>query len=452
MLRIAEQQHPTEQNSYQTRGKAFFKNQSSTKMEIREDVVIVGGGIAGLATALALKRIGICSLVLERSHELRTTGAALTLFPNAWRALSALGVAHKISSLYPPLFKGYFTDVATGETRQVSLSRTEETDRSELGPKAVHRRILLEALSEELPADMIRFSAKLASIHTEAVNGETIAVLRLEDGTVIKAKAVIGCDGVHSVVAQWLGLSPPVDSGRSAVRGLSVYPQGHGYANEVQQYLAEAARAGVVPVSSTELYWFIAYEGEESSRDPELIKRLVMENKAKGFPQKFLDVVEHSELGSLTLDPLKLRLPWNLLLRSAHRANVTVAGDAMHPMTPDLGQGGCTALEDAVVLARSIGRLVRADGGLEWGRIGEALEAYVKERRWRVAGVIAGAYFMGRAQPGASGWVKKYFSWLTGFARNIFFRFGYTRILAVMNYDCGKLPIRPVEAASSKVD
>ena len=63
-------------------------------------MVVVGAGIAGLATAVALRRVGIKALVLERSDGLRATGAALTLFPNAWRALDALGVAHKLTPLY----------------------------------------------------------------------------------------------------------------------------------------------------------------------------------------------------------------------------------------------------------------------------------------------------------------------------------------------------------------
>ena len=66
-----------------------------------EDVVIVGAGIAGLAIAVALKRVGIKALVLERSDDLRTTGAALGLYPNAWLALDALGVSHKLTSIYP---------------------------------------------------------------------------------------------------------------------------------------------------------------------------------------------------------------------------------------------------------------------------------------------------------------------------------------------------------------
>ena len=69
-------------------------------MERYEDVVIVGVGIAGLATALGLKRVGVRALVLERSHELQAAGAAFTLAPSAWRALYALGVAHKLIPLY----------------------------------------------------------------------------------------------------------------------------------------------------------------------------------------------------------------------------------------------------------------------------------------------------------------------------------------------------------------
>jgi heterodisulfide reductase subunit A-like polyferredoxin len=65
-----------------------------------EEIVIVGGGIAGLATALALSRVGMSARVLERYPELRATGAALTLFPNAWFALRALGVDSKLTSVY----------------------------------------------------------------------------------------------------------------------------------------------------------------------------------------------------------------------------------------------------------------------------------------------------------------------------------------------------------------
>lgn len=70
-----------------------------------EEVVIVGAGIAGLAAAVALKTVGVRAVVLERWEELRATGAGLNLFPNAWIALDALGVSHKLTSLYSPSYK-----------------------------------------------------------------------------------------------------------------------------------------------------------------------------------------------------------------------------------------------------------------------------------------------------------------------------------------------------------
>nr|GMD94431.1 monooxygenase 2-like [Ipomoea batatas] len=65
-------------------------------MEMTVDIVIVGGGIAGLATSLGLHRLGLQSLVLESSESLRVTGFALTLWTNAWRALDALGIADSL--------------------------------------------------------------------------------------------------------------------------------------------------------------------------------------------------------------------------------------------------------------------------------------------------------------------------------------------------------------------
>jgi 2-polyprenyl-6-methoxyphenol hydroxylase-like FAD-dependent oxidoreductase len=70
-------------------------------------------------------------------------------------------------------------------------------------------------------------------------------------------QVLIGCDGVHSVVAQWLGMSEPASSGRSAVWGLSVFPDGHGLKKELRQFLSEGLRAGMVPISDTDVYWFL---------------------------------------------------------------------------------------------------------------------------------------------------------------------------------------------------
>ncbi|OVA03326.1 Monooxygenase [Macleaya cordata] len=400
-------------------------------MEImmKEEVVIVGGGVAGLATALALKKVGVRALVLERSNELRVKGAALTLFSNAWLALEALGVAHKLTSIYAP-YKGDAW-LATG-------------------PRAVHRRALLESLIEELPTDTIRYSSKLHSIettthkHHEAASSDVI--LHLEDGTSIQTKVLIGCDGVHSVVARWLGLKDVVHSGRYAVRGLGVFPEGHGLKHEVQQFVDKGRRFGIAPLTDKEVYWFMAYQplpnkdDEMASGDPKLIQKSVLESVAD-FPPVVLDVIQHSDTSSLTWAPLMFRYPWDLIFGHLSKGTITVAGDAMHPMTPDLGQGGCTALEDAVVLGRRIGNsFIRNRKMMSQEDLEREIEMYVKERRWRSAGLITASYLAGWVQQGGGGGSSGV-GWLMKFLRDsIFYKSIYRRIGGLVHYDCGKLP------------
>ncbi|XP_050372678.1 monooxygenase 2-like [Argentina anserina] len=306
-----------------------------------------------------------------------------------------------------------------------------------IGPRSVHRKALLEALAEELPVHSIRFSSKISGIETQQHEGSSIAIVHMENGTVIKAKVLIGCDGVHSVVSRWLGLSEPVHSGRSAVRGLAVYPQGHGLDHCVRQYVGSGIRAGLVPLNDKEIYWFfsgITPKGTSLAEDPEDIQKELLEHYAKDLPPLYLDVVKHAELSTLTWAPLMFRYPWNVVFGNLSKQNITVAGDAMHPMTPDLAQGGCSALEDAVILVRHIGTSFVKNGHVLLPKeVTGVLGKYVEERKWRVALLITGSYISGWVQQAGSGWGMK-------FLRDaIFYKFLFLKMVQYVNYDCGKL-------------
>ncbi|XP_026390187.1 monooxygenase 2-like [Papaver somniferum] len=418
-----------------------------------EEVVIVGGGVAGLATALALKRVGVKSLVLERANELRVTGGSLTLFPNAWIALEAVGVAEKLTSVYKPFKRGDVTNIATGVTQEILFTSDEGDEWLARGPRSVHRRALLEALLEELPADTIRYSSKLCSLEkTERRNDADFGVIiHLEDGTTIHTKVLIGCDGVHSVVAKWLGLKEPVYSGRYAVRGLGVYPEGHGLKHEVKQFVAEGQRFGILPNNNTDIFWFMTYnstpskELEMAKGDPKIIQKTMLE-KVPDSAQIVKDVIQHACMPSLSWGPLQFRYPWDLLFGKVSNGTITVAGDAMHPMTPDLGQGGCSALEDAVVLGRHIGNsYIRNGGTLSQEDLEVEIGMYVKERRFRTAGLITGSYISGWAQQGGGGVGRiassRVVGWLAKFVRDtVFYKIGFRRLVGLVQYDCGKLP------------
>jgi len=117
------------------------------------------------------------------------------------------------------------------------------------------------------------------------------------------------------------------------------------------------------------------------------------------------------------------------------KGNVCIGGDALHPMTPDLGQGACCALEDGVVLARCLAEAFSEEKEEEevlYKKIEESLKKYAKERRWRSVDVTTTAYMLGSIQQAESRLV-------TFFRENILGTFMASQYLKKSGYDCGKL-------------
>ncbi|KAF8007607.1 hypothetical protein BT93_K1572 [Corymbia citriodora subsp. variegata] len=392
----------------------------------RRDIVIVGGGICGLATALALHRKGISSLVLERSDALRATGMAIGIQTNGWRALDQLGVGLKLRQTSLPL-KG-FRDVSISNTtlKEVPVGLGEA--------RCLRRSVLLEALAGDLPSETIRFGSQLLAIEMDPRT--SYPILRLHDGSVIKAKVVIGCDGVNSEVADFLDLRPPRSSPTCNVRGFTVYPDGHGYPNDFVMISYNRVFLGRIPLDEKSVYWFIArpwtHQDSAISKNSDLIKRSTVESMA-GFPAEILEMIENSKPDSLSLTGTRYRAPWDVLFGSFRKGTVTVAGDAMHAMGPFLGQGGSAALEDTIVLARCLApHMTSLDHGeLSKERIGGALDSYISERRMRLVRLSTKTYTIGSLLESTSLVVKLIcILVIISFFRD---RLGHTR------YDCGRL-------------
>lgn len=175
--------------------------------------------------------------------------------------------------------------------------------------------------------------------------------------------------------------------------------------------------------------------------NPIKMKQFVL-SKIANVAQEASDVVERTELKSISSAQLKFRLPWNLIFGDIVKRNVCVVGDALHPMTPDIGQGGCSALEDSVVLARCLGEALLAkrrtdikdDEKEEFERIKKGVENYGKERRWRSFNLISTAYLVGLIQESDG----KVLSFLR---EKWFLKYTPEAFLRIANYDCGKLLI-----------
>ncbi|KAJ0816889.1 putative FAD/NAD(P)-binding domain superfamily [Helianthus annuus] len=165
---------------------------------------------------------------------LRITGFALTLWTNAWRALDAVGIGNTLRQTFTQMKgEGY-------ESR------------------CVRRKDLLETIVKELPSGTIRYSSKVAAINELS----RFKLVHLADGSIIKTKVLIGCDGVNSVVAKWLGLETPVSVvsvGRSAIRGLVEFPDGSGFDPMLHVNFGGDVRFGFLPVDEKTVYWFCTF-------------------------------------------------------------------------------------------------------------------------------------------------------------------------------------------------
>uniref|UniRef100_A0A0D9Z286 FAD-binding domain-containing protein n=1 Tax=Oryza glumipatula TaxID=40148 RepID=A0A0D9Z286_9ORYZ len=283
--------------------------------------------------------------------------------------------------------------------------------------RCVKRNFLREKLENELPEGTIRFSSKIVSTGEDS----NVKLLHLADGSTIRAKVLIGCDGVNSVVAKWLGLPKPILSGRSATRGLAEYPAGHGFGPEILQFIGQGFRSGVLPWSDTSVYWNYTWYPSPDDGDAE-------ESVAK---MRSYVLAKAARIPA----PLRFRSPLALVRGSISRGNVCVAGDAFHPTTPELGQGGCAALEDGVVLARRLSEAFLADGAEHdpgYEAVTAALEKYAEERRWRGIRLITAAYVVGFIQQSTNPVIK--------FLREKFLSGLLAKtMIAMADYDCGKL-------------
>ncbi|MBA0632396.1 hypothetical protein Godav_001143 [Gossypium davidsonii] len=293
---------------------------------------------------------------------------------------------------------------------------------------------LMKALTEELPVESVYLGCRAVSIVLDPLTSNPL--LQLHDGTLIKAKIVIGCDGVNSIISKFVGVNSPKLFSRCATRGFTYYEVAHSFGDKFRFYSSNDVTLGQLPVTDKLVYWFLtrvltSQDLSDAKKDPTYITKASLE-AIKGFPEEIVELVKNTEPKALYLTELRYRAPWDLVRAKFRKGTVVVAGDAMHAMCPFISQGGGASLEDAVVLARCLSeKLKQATEGGGNRLVEEALDEYVRERRMRVFWLSLQTYFMGLAQDNTSK-VKK----ALGIA-GLILVFGDQR--SHTDYDCGRL-------------
>ncbi|MFE9773445.1 FAD-dependent oxidoreductase [Streptomyces sp. NPDC005931] len=352
----------------------------------RRHAVVVGAGIGGLTAANALHRRGWSVTVCERAPQLPATGAGIGLAPNALLALKTIGVddaAHAVGSAVPETM-----GVRRSDGRWLTrISTANMAARHGMPPIAVPRPALTAALAGALPPEGFRYGTTVTGVD-DAAGRPTV---RTNAGPDLTADLVVAADGIHSPLRRahfpghpglhYIGETawrtivdapdlPPVDMSETWGRGerFGVTPLSDG---RFYLYATAVVPAGTRWADSRDELW--RRFGSWHAPIPELLERVSRLDPA--------DVLQN--------DLYDLAGP----LPSLHHGRIAWLGDSAHAMAPNLGQGGCQAIEDAAVLTRL---LPAGDSAVGTDQVPVALAAYTAARRDRTDAVRVRARRVGR--------------------------------------------------------
>ena len=305
--------------------------------------IIIGAGIGGLTTAIALRQSGVETVIFERADELREVGAGITLWANAMQALGKLGVADAVLAAGAPVAGGQVRSWRGEVLYEVPLGALEEMYGVSVG---LHRAYLQAALLSALPDDAVRLGVTCEGFRQDALGVASL----FADGREEHGDLLVGADGLNSVVrAQLFGEERPIYAGYTAWRGVveagdTPLRNGPGF-----ESWGRGARFGLLNMGQGYFYWFAtanAPEGEEYAvgRKAEVLRRFGR------WYEPIPTVIRATEESAILRHDVYDREP----VKRWGEGRVTLLGDAAHPMTPNLGQGACQAIEDAVVLGKCL--------------------------------------------------------------------------------------------------
>ncbi|MHB6905766.1 FAD-dependent monooxygenase [Streptomyces sp. DB-54] len=353
--------------------------------------IVIGGGIGGLTAALALDRQGWQVTVLERAAALEPVGAGIGLAPNAQRALDTLKVGDAVRAMASWQLAG---EIRRPDGRLLARTDNAAAVRRFGGPVVIaHRADLIALLADRLPDAAVRTGAPATLVDPgDPLHADRPARVRTTapDGTPaeLTADLVVAADGIHSATRRTLFPDHPAPryAGFTAWRFVVSAADAAGLADAgtAHETWGPGGLWGTLPLHDGRIYAYataaVPPGGGRAGADQRAELRRRFGSWHRPVPELLAAVhpaaVLRNDVHAAAAPP-----------PAFHRGRVALLGDAVHPMTPNLGQGGCQAIEDAVVLAHA----AAPDTALA-----AALTAYTRQRLPRTMDVVRRSGRIGR--------------------------------------------------------
>ena len=311
------------------------------------EIVIIGAGMGGLTTGIALKKFGHKVTIYEQTQKILPVGAAISLWSNGVKCLNYLGLSAQIAKLGGQMNDLAYVDGLTGETMtQFSLQPLIQ----EVGqrPYPVSRADLQNMLMDEFGREDIHLGKRMVALEQQAGKVK----LQFEDGAEVETELLIGADGTHSITRAYV-LGEQVQrryAGYVNWNGLVDISEDLAPAEQWTTYVGEGKRASLMPVADQRFYFFLDVPLPVGLENDHSQYKSQLKEYFKGWCPQVQSLIER-------LDPQKTnRVEIHDIepFLKFYKGHVVLVGDAAHSTTPDIGQGGCQAMEDAIYLARAL--------------------------------------------------------------------------------------------------
>jgi 2-polyprenyl-6-methoxyphenol hydroxylase-like FAD-dependent oxidoreductase len=357
----------------------------STDQETTVDVLIQGAGIGGLTLAIALMRKGYTVRIVERAHGLSEIGAGIWMAANPMQIFDRLDFAEKITSAGWPIHRITLQGDNGDILKASDLSAVSKLFGFET--VALHRSVLQGVLFEQLPSDVVTFGMEVTSL---AQNTDSVSVL-LTNSSRVNAKIVVGADGIHSQIRKLAALDGKTQGAETRYSGSSSYRAIARSTNllspeldhDAYEIWSKGCRLGFSKINADDYYWYMTFDIDPGKSVSPIARRAHAESLFRKFFPKWTPLLENTQPdGILQTDISDLKR-----LHTWSSARIGLIGDAAHATTPNLGQGGAMAVEDAYSLADAVER-----SGLN----GKAFEHYEKQRREKVDWTVSSSWNIGR--------------------------------------------------------
>ena len=335
-------------------------------------VIIIGAGMGGLTTGIALQQAGYTVEIYDRVRELRPAGAAISLWSNGVKVLNHLGLGQAIAQVGGKMdYMTYYDlngEMLTGFSLQPLINQVGQR------PYPVTRTELQQLLLHAIAPGTVRLGTKCIGVEQDQ---ESVTAI-FENGDRATGDVLIAADGTHSEL-------------RNYVMGRNIKRQYVGYVNwnglvamsddlapktSWDMYVGHHQRASLMPVGGDRFYFFLDVPMPQGSLGSAETHRDELTIAFKGWADPVQRLIQQLDPTTTTRVEIHDTEPLTTLVRG----RVALIGDAAHSMAPDLGQGGCQALEDAWVLANYLRTTTL---GVE-----DALQRYNIARCDRVANIV----------------------------------------------------------------